>query len=99
MNGDILFLTVEEILELHTIAVDRFGGQHGVRDLRLVESAAAQPAQSFGGQYLHTDIYEMAGALLLSLISNHAFIDGNIACWRFRVADLPAPQRLSHDMR
>ncbi len=32
---------------------------------------------SFGGEFLHQDIFEMAAALHFTLVSNHPFIDGN----------------------
>jgi death-on-curing protein len=35
------------------------------------------PAASFGGEYLHTDVYEMAAAYLFHIIRNHPFVDGN----------------------
>lgn len=44
--------------------------------LRL-ESAVATPRASFGGEYLHSTIAEMAAALMFALISNHGFVDGN----------------------
>ena len=35
------------------------------------------PAASFGGQCLHSDVFEMAAAYLFHLVQNHSFIDGN----------------------
>ena len=49
----------------------------GVRDMRLLESAIAQPQASFGGEWLHVDLYEMAAAYLFHIAKNHPFIDGN----------------------
>lgn len=49
----------------------------GPRGRGKLESALAQPQQSFGGEYLYTTIYEMAAALWRSLTLNHPFIDGN----------------------
>ena len=42
-----------------------------------MESAVAQPEASFGGTYLHTDVFEMAAAYLYHIIQNHPFVDGN----------------------
>ena len=72
-----LFLTVDDILESHQNQIDTYGGSHGVRDIGLLESAIAQPEASFGGLYLHTDIFEMATAYLYHLVMNHPFVDGN----------------------
>ena len=74
---DIVFLTVDDVLKLHQHQIDVYGGEHGVRDFGLLESALAMPQSMFGGQYLHQDIYEMASACLFHLVKNHPFIDGN----------------------
>src|SRR5437762_2603833 len=54
-----------------------FGGEPGIRDEGLLESAAAMPQARFGGVFLHKDIVEMAAAYLFHICKNHAFIDGN----------------------
>ena|SRR5215208_2650548 len=77
MSAKPLFLTVDQILQIHQDQIDQYGGSPGVRDMTLVESAAGAPSSSFGGDFLHSDIYEMAAALLFALVQNHAFIDGN----------------------
>ena len=75
MNPD--FLTLEEVLEIHSVQLTRFGGAAGVRDLGLLESALSQPQASFGGEYVHGDLFEMASAYLFHVVSNHPFVDGN----------------------
>ena len=72
-----LFLTQEEVLRAHETQIALFGGSSGIRDLGLLESALSMPQASFGGTYLHADIYEMAAAYLFHIVSNHPFIDGN----------------------
>lgn len=71
------FLSVHQVLAIHDRVVKRFGGSHGIRDLGLVESAVARPQAGFGGKYLYKNIYDMAAALLQSLLKNHPFVDGN----------------------
>lgn len=71
------FLTIDQVLRIHGSQIRRFGGSSGVRDLGLLESALAQPRATFGGEYLHNDVFEMAAAYLFHLAANHAFIDGN----------------------
>ncbi len=71
------FLGVEDILELHADQVAMYGGEHGVRDFGLLESAVAQPQAMFGGDFLHKDVFEMAAAYLFHLVQNHPFLDGN----------------------
>ena len=74
---DPVFLTLDEVLELHRDSIDQYGGSHGVRDMGLLQSALAMPTSSFGGQFLHPDLASMAAALLFHLVQNHPFVDGN----------------------
>lgn len=73
----IRYLTLEEILELHRLALEQSGGLEGVRDLGGLDSALAQPQMTFGGQELYPSLAEKAAALGFSLVSNHPFLDGN----------------------
>lgn len=72
-----VFLGLDEVIEIHNDQIKRYGGRAGIRELALLKSAIATPAASFGGDYLHTDIYEMAAAYLFHIVRNHPFIDGN----------------------
>ena len=72
-----LFLTLAEVVVIHQDEIERHGGIHGVRDMGLLESALAQPEASFGGEWLHRDLHEMAGAYAFHLCQNHPFFDGN----------------------
>ena len=49
----------------------------GDRGKGMLESALAQPRQTFGGIYLYRTIFDKAAALLCSIIKNHALVDGN----------------------
>ena len=71
------FLTVDEVLRLHAIAIEDQGGDPSLRDLSLLESAVATPAQQFAGEFLHKDITSMAAAYAFHICMNHPFIDGN----------------------
>jgi death-on-curing protein len=72
-----VFLTLDEALALHGDQIERYGGSPGLRDLALLESAIAAPQATFGGEYLHTSMPEMAAAYLFHLVKNHPFVDGN----------------------
>ena len=72
-----LFLTLEEVLTIQRDQIARYGGQSGLRDGNLLDSALAMPAQSFGGEFLHGDLFDMAAAYLYHLVQNHPFVDGN----------------------
>lgn len=71
------FLTIQEVLYFHHAQMEQFGGSMGVRDPGLLESALAQPCASFGGEYLHRGVFEMAAAYLYHIVQNHPFVDGN----------------------
>ncbi len=71
------FLTLDEVLEIHRDQIARYGGSAGIRDLGLLQSALAEPQATFGGQFLHTDRFEMGAAYLFHIVQNHPFIDGN----------------------
>jgi len=71
------FLVVEDVLYLHTNQIDLYGGDHGVRDINLLESAVAQPQATFGGNPLHAFPFEMAAAYMFHIVQNHPFVDGN----------------------
>ncbi|MEZ6066763.1 MAG: type II toxin-antitoxin system death-on-curing family toxin [Planctomycetaceae bacterium] len=74
---DIDFLSTGDVLFAHLDQIQRYGGDPGVRDLGLLESALAQPLATFDGQWLHAFPFEMAAAYLYHVVQNHPFIDGN----------------------
>src|SRR5580692_5072745 len=71
------FLTLGEVLEIHRDQIGRYGGAAGIRDLGLLQSALSQPRATFGGEFLHGDLAEMAAAYLFHLVCDHSFVDGN----------------------
>lgn len=71
------FISISETLDIHADAIAWLGGTAGIRDEGLLESALAQPQATFGGEFLHTTIYEQAAAYLYHLAKNHPFLDGN----------------------
>lgn len=66
------YLTVPDVIAIHSILIQRYSGIHGVRDPGALESALFR-VQS--GYYI--DIVAEAAALMESLAINHPFIDGN----------------------
>src|SRR5437870_3483190 len=69
------FLSTDEVPEIHTDQIARYGGMAGVRDLGRLQSALAQPQATFGGQFLHADLFEMAAAYLFHMVGNHPFVE------------------------
>lgn len=72
-----LFLTVEDVLELHAQQLHLFGGSEGVRDQGALASAVAVPSSTFDGQLLHDDAFHMAAAYAFHIAENQPFLDGN----------------------
>jgi death-on-curing protein len=71
------FLTLDEVMEIHRVQLERWGGLEGVRDLGAIESAIAQPEATFAGEYLHEDLFSMAAAYAYHLAESQGFLDGN----------------------
>lgn len=67
----------EKVLLLHELIAKETGGDDGIRDFGLLESALESAYQTFDGKELFQSKEEKAAKLGFSLISNHAFVDGN----------------------
>ena len=71
------FLTLAEVIEIHRNQIELYGGDLGTRDIRLLQSAVAQPEATFDGAWLHSDLFSMAAAYAFHIAANHPFTDGN----------------------
>ncbi len=67
----------EKVLLLHQIISQATGGDSSLRDINLLDSALESAFPSFDGVDLYPTKEEKAARLGYSLISNHAFVDGN----------------------
>lgn len=72
-----VFLELGEILQIHQDQLERYGGTAGIRDVGLLQSAAAMPRAGIADRYLHEDLFEMAAAYLYHIVRDHPFVDGN----------------------
>ena len=66
------YLTVPDVLTIHAILIQRYGGTHGIRDRNALESALFRLRSGY-----YADIVAEAAALMESLANNHPFVDGN----------------------
>ncbi len=66
------YLTVAEVVAIHSDLIERYGGSEGIRDLGLLEAALFRPQTGY-----YTDVIAEAAALWESLSQNHPFVDGN----------------------
>ncbi|WP_295816416.1 type II toxin-antitoxin system death-on-curing family toxin [uncultured Deinococcus sp.] len=72
-----MFLSVENVIDLHDEAIGEYGGTPGLRDAGALASALAQPAMEAFGVEMYPGIVEKAAAYLYFISRNHAFLDGN----------------------
>jgi len=66
------YLTVADVLGMHTVLMERYGGAQGVRDPGALEAALYRPQTGY-----YDDILAEAAALLESLDIIHPFVKGN----------------------
>ena len=74
MTEPVEFLDLDDLLEL---ARRLLGDPPPVRDVGLLASAVSRPQTSVGGEDAYPTVWEKAGALLQSIVGNHALVDGN----------------------
>ena len=67
----------EKVLLLHKLITEETGGDPNIRDFTLLESALESAFQTFDGIELYPSKEEKGARLGYSLMSNHAFVDGN----------------------
>ncbi len=67
----------DKVLLLHKLIAEETGGSIGVRDEALLESALENAFAGFGDTEFYPSKEEKGARLGYTLISNHAFVDGN----------------------
>ncbi|PKL14971.1 MAG: type II toxin-antitoxin system death-on-curing family toxin, partial [Spirochaetae bacterium HGW-Spirochaetae-5] len=71
------FLTLAEAIEIHKNQIELYGGDYGVRDYNLLNSAIYFPQSTFDSTFLLENLFDMAAAYIYHISQNHPFIDGN----------------------
>ena len=71
-----IWLTRSIVEAIHISQIREHGGQYGVRDINLLESAIARPMNRWAYEQ-ESDIVILAAAYGYGLAKNHCFIDGN----------------------
>lgn len=71
------YFTLEEILELHFMVIEDFGGSHGVRDEERLKSLAEAPQLVAFGKEQYGTVFEKAAVYMRNCSADHAFVDGN----------------------
>ncbi len=75
--SEVQYPSVQDVIDIHEIMILRYGGSPGLRDAGLLESALASPRQTMFDQELYPDLAAKATILLIGLLKNHPFVDGN----------------------
>lgn len=70
-------ITIRQVLILHELQIEKYGGLSGIRDVGMLQSAIGRPFATFGGSDLYPDIFTKTAALIQSIIKNHPFLDAN----------------------
>lgn len=71
------YLTAEQILFIHSILIEKYGGSHGVRDTHALATMEQLPAQSAFGKELYPTVFLKAAVYVRNIITAHPFLDGN----------------------
>src|ERR1700712_4617351 len=70
-------INLDQLLQLHVLAIENFGGSDGLRDLGRLEAALATQTQEVFGEELYGTVYEKAAAMCRGIVGDHPFADGN----------------------
>ena len=73
------YLSRDEILDLHTFAVENFVGRLGIRSQDQLLGAVQAAQQVMFGQELYPDLASKAAVLSFQILKNRPFVDGNEA--------------------
>ncbi len=70
-------MSIKEVLAIHQVLIQKYGGSEGVRDEGLLLAALERPFSGFGSIEFYPKVEEKAAAILESIVKNHPFVDGN----------------------
>lgn len=71
------YLSARHILFLHSLALEKDGGAHGVRDYHAILSLENLVKQKVFGKELYPTLFDKAALYARNIIMNHPFLDGN----------------------
>ena len=71
------YITLEQLILMHDVIIDKFGGSHGIRDKEILYYIIDAPFGSFYGEEFYKEIIDKIIIFVFCLIKDHPFIDGN----------------------
>ena len=71
------FIPRDVVLTIHADLLQRYGGEPGLRDAGVLDSALAQPKITVGGKNAHKTLFDKAAAYGFHVCKGHPFVDGN----------------------
>ncbi len=71
------YLTRDDVLDLHTFAIQQYGGRLGIKSQDKLLSAVNAPQQVLFGEEVYTDVASKAAVLGFQLLKNRPFVEGN----------------------
>ncbi|MHC4671505.1 MAG: type II toxin-antitoxin system death-on-curing family toxin, partial [Planctomycetota bacterium] len=95
-----IWIRDDVVRAIHSRQLSEHGGQEGIRDEGLLDSALTRPRSKLNYSSSEPDLAELAASYAYGLSQNHPFIDGNkrtayVACRTFLILngrDIVAPQ-------
>ena len=79
-GGNVMnYLTLDDILDLHTFAVERYGGRLGIRSQDRLQAVASAPQQTMFGSELYPDLASKIAVVGFMVLKNRPFNGANEA--------------------
>ena len=70
-------ISITQVLQLHEKMIRKTGGDDGIRDFALLESALYNALSTFDCEELYPSIEEKCANICFCIVKNHPFVDGN----------------------
>lgn len=70
------YLTFDDLLDLHDLALERYGGLHGF-DEGCIKAKVSMPQEGFGDFEYYPGLFKKAAVYMYFITINHCFKDGN----------------------
>ena len=72
-----MYLSLEDILQLHFYAIEDYDGSHGVRSEGRLQAVVDAPRQEVFGVDQYSTVFEKSAVYIRNIIGDHPFADGN----------------------